>query len=42
MKCNIEYIGKLRQGISKYYCIAHKSFAYDKLVNKLDECLFRK
>ena len=40
MKCNIEYIGKSRQGITKYYCTAHKSFAYDKLGNKLDECLW--
>lgn len=39
MKCNIEYIGKSRQGTPKYYCIVHKSFAYDKLGNKLDECL---
>ncbi len=40
MKCNIEYIGKSRQGITKYYCTVHKSFAYDKLGNKLDECLW--
>ena len=41
MKCNIEYIGKSRQGIPKYYCTVHKSFAYDKLGNKLDECLWK-
>lgn len=40
MKCNIEYIGKSRQGITKYYCTVHKSFAYDKLGNKLNECLW--
>lgn len=40
MKCNIEYIGKSRQGTTKYYCTVHKSFAYDKLGNKLDECLW--
>jgi len=40
MKCNIEYVGKSRQGTSKYYCTVHKSFAYDKLGNKLDECLW--
>ena len=40
MKCNIEYIGKSRQGKTKYYCTVHKSFAYDKLGNKLDECLW--
>lgn len=40
MKCNIEYIGKSRQGITKYYCTTHKSFAYDKLGTKLDECLW--
>ncbi len=40
MKCNIEYIGKSRQGITKYYCTTHKSFAYDKLGNKLAECLW--
>lgn len=39
MKCNIEYIGKSRQGITKYYCTVHKSFAYDELGNKLDKCL---
>lgn len=40
MKCSIEYIGKSRQGIPKYYCTVHKAFAYDKLGNKLDECLW--
>lgn len=40
MKCNIEYIGKSRQGTTKYYCTVHKSFAYDKSGNKLDECLW--
>lgn len=40
MNCNIEYIGKSRQGTTKYYCTVHKSFAYDKFGNKLDECLW--
>ncbi len=40
MKCNIEYVGKLRSGTPKYYCTVHKSFAYDKYGNKLDECLW--
>lgn len=40
MKCNIEYIGKSRQGTAKYYCTIHKSFTHDKLGNKLDECLW--
>ena len=40
MKCNIKYIGKSRQGITKYYCSVHKSFAYDKFGNKLEECLW--
>ncbi len=40
MKCNIKYIGKSRQGITKYYCTVHKSFAYDKFGNKLEECLW--
>lgn len=35
MKCNIKF-GKSRQGTTKYYCTIHKSFAYDKLGNKLD------
>ncbi|MCI8308921.1 MAG: hypothetical protein HFJ45_01605 [Clostridia bacterium] len=39
MECNIEYVGKLRNGISQYYCTIHKSFAYDKKGNKLKECL---
>jgi len=39
MKCNIEYVGKARNGKPKYYCTTHKSFAHDKLGNKLDECL---
>lgn len=39
MKCNIEYIGKSRQGKNKYYCTTHKSFAYNKSGNKLDKCL---
>lgn len=39
MKCNIKYIGKSRQGINKYYCSVHKSFANDKFGNKLEECL---
>lgn len=40
MKCNIEYVGKSRKGTTKYHCTVHKSFAYDKLGNKLDECLW--
>ena len=40
VKCNIEYVGKTRQGKTKYYCTTHKSFAHDKAGNKLDECLW--
>lgn len=39
MKCNIEYVGKLRNGTPQYYCSVHKSFASDKKGNKLEECL---
>lgn len=39
MKCNIEYVGKLRNGIPQYYCTTHKSFASDKKGNRLEECL---
>ncbi len=39
MKCNIEYVGKLRNGTPQYYCTTHKSFASDKEGNKLKECL---
>lgn len=35
MECNIEYIGKSRQGIKKYYCTVHKAFAHDQFGNKL-------
>lgn len=38
-KCQIKYVGKLRTGVAQYYCSVHKSFAGDKLGNKLDECL---
>ena len=38
MKCNIKYIGKSKQGMTKYYCSVHKSFAYDKFGNKLEKC----
>ncbi len=40
MKCNIEYVGKMRCGKTKYYCTVHKSYAYDKMGNKLEECWF--
>ncbi len=40
MKCNIEYVGKSRSGRTRYYCTTHKSFANDKLGNKLPECLW--
>ena len=39
MKCNIEYIGKLRCGRPQYFCTTHKSLASDKSGHKLDECL---
>ena len=39
MKCSIEYVGKLRNGIPQYYCTIYKSFASDKKGNKLGECL---
>lgn len=39
MTCNIEYVGKKRNGKSQYYCTIHKSFASDKNGNKLDSCL---
>lgn len=39
MECSIEYVGKSRQGIKKYYCTNHKDFAFDKEGNKLDKCL---
>lgn len=39
MKCNIEYVGKLRNRMPQYYCTIYKSFASDKKGNKLDECL---
>lgn len=39
MKCNIEYVGKSRNGTLKYYCITHKAVASDIKGNKLDECL---
>lgn len=40
IKCNIEYIGIIRQEITKYYYTVYKSFAYDKSRNKLDECFW--
>lgn len=40
MECNIEYVGKMRSGKTKYYCTTHKSFAHDNFGNKLDECLW--
>ena len=39
MKCNIEYVGKLRNGTKKYYCTAHKYITSDKEGNRLKECL---
>ncbi len=39
MKCDIKYVGKKRNGIPQYYCSIHKSNAFDKKGNKLEECL---
>lgn len=39
MKCNIQYIGKLRCGRTQYFCTTHKHIASDKEGNKLEECL---
>ncbi len=39
VKCNIEYVGKLRNGRPQYYCKTHKFLASDKKGNRLDECL---
>lgn len=41
MNCKVEYVGKSRQGIPKYYCTVHKAFAHDKMGNKLDKCLWK-
>ncbi len=39
MDCHIEYVGKMRNGIPKYWCLTHKALASDKQGNKLDSCL---
>ena len=39
MNCNIEYVGKKRNGTPQYYCLTHKSFASDKKGVKLKMCL---
>lgn len=39
MKCNIEYIGELENGIPLYHCSTHKYIASDKQGKKLEECL---
>ncbi len=39
LNCNIEYIGKKRNGIPQYYCRTHKSLASDNSGKKLDKCL---
>lgn len=38
MDCQIEYVGKMRNGIPKYWCLTHKALASDKQGNKLDSC----
>lgn len=39
MKCEIEYIGKKRNGVCQYYCKTHKAFASDSKGKILEECL---
>lgn len=39
MKCNIEYVGKMRNGKEQYFCTTHQSIASDSNGNKLEECL---
>jgi len=39
MKCQINYIGKQRNGIPKYWCSIHKYIASDKQGNPLIKCL---
>lgn len=39
MKCNIEYVGKMRNGKEQYFCTTHQSIALDSNGNKLEECL---
>ena len=39
MKCNVEYIGKLRSGKPQYFCTTHKSLSCDEKGEKLDVCL---
>lgn len=42
MHCEIKYVGKARNGISKYWCLTHKALASNKQGNKLDFCLYEK
>ena len=37
MKCNIKYIGKLRNGTPQFFCTIHKSFASNRGI-RLEEC----
>lgn len=39
MECNIQYVGKQRNGTKKYWCTTHKSIASNNKGEKLKECL---
>lgn len=39
MRCNIQYIGKQRNGVKKYWCSTHKSIASNNKGEELKECL---
>ncbi len=39
MKCNIQYVGKQRNGVKKYWCTTHKSIASNNKGEELKECL---
>lgn len=38
MHCDIQYVGKMRNGVPKYWCLTHKALASDKKGNKLETC----
>lgn len=38
-ECNINFIGKARNGINRYWCSIHQAPAYDKDGNQLEKCL---
>ncbi len=39
MECNIQYVGKQRNGTKKYWCTTHKSIASNNKGEELKECL---